>query len=178
LPTAALLFFALIALYIAASGKAQKVLEALGATSSQPAEPNPNATSEVPSGSNQDYMTQITNPGATNDNQDNPLYQTNYGVDLNSILGYFGTKNPNNGYLGPPTPDDMKIGSGRMTPNDNGLTQGDYTGWGMGPVQNMILSAGGLANPYSIAPKGGDSTYGYMGPPQQADIFALGRRSA
>lgn len=120
MPTAGLLFIALIALYIAASGRAKKILEAIGAKS-----PDAAADTGVPSTDGQGlpadaegstnvdllssnaalYNQMLTNPGSLNNNTDNPNMQTNYGVEWNDILGYFskgGSGIAGNGYLGPP----------------------------------------------------------------------------
>jgi hypothetical protein len=119
MPTAGLLFIALIALYIAASGKAKDILAALGAKPKDTGVPStdgqgvPAGTDGTPTGLDllnnnaATYNTNLNNPGSTN-SSDNPLMNTNFGVNWSDLLGYYSTPRVNdgssvgNGFLGPP----------------------------------------------------------------------------
>jgi len=104
MPTAGLLFIALIALYIAASGKAKDILAALGAKPKDTGVPStdgqglPADTTGTPTGLDllnnnaATYNTNLNNPGVTN-SSDNPLMNTNFGVNWSDLLGYYSTPN-------------------------------------------------------------------------------------
>jgi hypothetical protein len=106
MPTAALMFIALMAIYVATTGRAKKVLEALGAASSGTsggASPVPDVDGQGSPGGTEEtntdllrnnaqvYNARLTNPGAMT-GRDAPFLSTNYGFssNVNDFTGWSG----------------------------------------------------------------------------------------